>query len=104
MRKTLVSTAVSAGVLLLGGTPISATPVTTGCPTGYEAKTLDEWAALNHEFAPPFIDASGNGDGVVCGLALPDGFRFGRFITALDIEPHADVLYLFTDNDSPAYQ
>jgi hypothetical protein len=43
-------------------------------------------------------------DGIVRGLALPHGYRSGRLITALGIEPHADVTYLFTDNDSPAYQ
>jgi hypothetical protein len=27
-------------------------------------------AALDHDFGPPFVDSSGNGDGIVCGLAL----------------------------------
>ena len=54
--------------------------------------SLDEWAALDDDFGPPFVDASGNGDGIVCGLALPDDDRFGRLITALGIELHADVI------------
>ena len=58
---------------------------------------------LGHDLGPPSVDSSGNGDGIVCGRA-PDGYRFGRLITALGIEPPVDVIYLFTNNDSPAYQ
>jgi hypothetical protein len=88
---------------LVGFAPAaSATPVTTGCPSAYEAKTVDEWVALGYPFAPARVDDEGNRDGVACGLALPDGYRWGRFVKALGFEPLVDVIYLFGDNDSPA--
>ena len=102
MRRIAVSLALIVGALIVGSSPSGATPVETGCPTGYDYRSLTEWADMGYGGAPPFVDATGNSDGYVCGLQLPEGYTWGRFVKALDITPGLDVLYLFTDNGSPA--
>jgi hypothetical protein len=102
MRKTVPALALSIGITLASATTAGATPVETGCPSGSEAKTVAEWVAAGYMFVPPMLDAEGNQDGIVCGRAMPDGFRFGRLIKALGIEPSVDVIYNFADNDIPA--
>lgn len=80
----------------------SARPVTS--PDGHEARTLEQWAVDGYTGVPPVLDAAGNGDGVVCGIAMPEGYRFGRFETALGLDPPVDVIYRFADNHrTPAH-
>lgn len=95
--------ALSLGALsvMLLAPPVSATPPVTGCPSAYVAHSVAEWAELGYP-GPTFIDSLGNGDAVVCGLALPEGFTWGWAITANGLSPHSDILYLFRDNDVPA--
>ena len=35
---------------------------------------------------------------------FPEGYNWGRFVNAMGITLLHDVIYLFEDNDSPAYR
>ena len=102
MRNTLSALTVAAATALLLAAPVAATPLQTGCPSGYAAKTVVEWEAMGDYRVPRRVDEAGNQDGIVCGRALPDGFLFGWAITANGLNPTVDVLYLFSDNNNPA--
>ena len=102
MRKTLAALLVFGTTTVAGSAYSGATPVQTGCPSGYQYRLVSEWVAMGYAGLPPQLDATGNKDGYVCGLALPEGFTFGRFEKALGTVPQNEVLYLFSDNDSPA--
>jgi hypothetical protein len=101
MRNRLTALALSGVAALLLAAPVSATPVATGCPSGDVVLTVSEWSALGYP-GPANIDAAGNQDGIVCGLALPEGFTFGWAITANGLNPPHDILYLFSDDNNPA--
>lgn len=95
MNATLV--VAIAAALLVPAAPATASPDNSGCPTGYAARTLSEWAADGYTGAPPRVDDpanGGNGDTIVCGRPLGDG-----------ISKHYDidfVIYQFRDNTVPA--
>ena len=75
----------------------TATPGNDGCPSGFESRTLSEWAADGYTGAPPFVDDpanGGNGDSIVCGRALGEGLPKHH---GLDF-----VVYQFHDNTVPA--
>lgn len=64
----------------------------SGCPSGYVAKTLAQWAAGGYTRVPAFLDNpanGGNGDGIVCG----------NDIGKKDPSNPAFQIYNFTDND-----
>lgn len=71
-----------------------ATPVDTGCPASSEVLTLDELAAQGPYRLPFAIDATGNGDGVVC--AMPVNTRAAEQLCP---DCPVPVLYRFRDND-----
>lgn len=69
----------------------------SGCPRGYVAHTLSEWAALGHVNAPQYVDNpanGGNGDGIVCGNLLGQGTDKKN--------PTGGDVYQFRDNNLPA--
>ena len=90
---------------LVGG-PLTATaaadtpslPTETGCPAG-QALTLDFLREQGGYRVPFIIDAEGNNDGIVCGVPYPDGF-YDHFCP--DGICGVPVIYLFSENDSPA--
>jgi hypothetical protein len=51
--------------------PASAVP-STGCPVGYQLRSVESLAAQGNAPVPALVDAAGNGDGFVCAHALPD--------------------------------
>jgi hypothetical protein len=50
----------------------SASPSGTGCPGGFELRSVAELAATGNAPLPGQLDAAGNGDGLVCARPLPD--------------------------------
>jgi hypothetical protein len=93
--------AVGAGV---ASGDVSQTPVTTGCPAGFEHVSV---ASLPN---PPYrmparIDAAGNNNGYICALALPEAVAeaYCNFEpTACYLVQHNLPLYQFVDDDNPA--
>ena len=66
----------------------------SGCPSGYVAKTLTQWAALGPYHVPALVDNpanGGNNDKIVCG----------NDIGKKDPSDPSVELYQFTDNDVP---
>ena len=84
---------------LLAAVPLSATAAqtSTGCPAGYELRTVKSLAKTGNAPAPSLVDAAGNNDGLVCVLPLPD-----EFCTAMGFDPcPVETVYLVTDNTVP---
>ena len=94
MRKTAAGVAIVVGLVVAGAGGATAGPDNSGCPSGFEARTLTQWANDGYTGAPPQVDApenGGNNDQIVCGRELGEGWekRTGR------------VIYRFSDNDLP---
>jgi hypothetical protein len=84
------------------------TPLTTACPAGYDLLSVDALEATGPYVKPRRIDTSGNNNGYVCGLALPDSVRTASCklgsapacaLAALDLP-----VYAVKDDDNPASQ
>lgn len=71
-------------------------PQTNGCPAGWEALALNDLAQFGYQ-APSTLDASGNGDGIVCGLPWTAAEQAARLPNA-----PVSVVFDFQDNDLPA--
>jgi hypothetical protein len=68
-------------------------PTVNGCPSAFEALALTDLA--KYPYRLPFVlDASGNGDGIVCGRPLALQEQAARFPDVL-----VPVVFDFTDND-----
>lgn len=99
MRKSLPAIALAIAAVIGPATPSEAQPRQTGCPSAFELRTVEQWAADGYTIVPAMIDDSGNRDGNVCGLDMPEGYRFALG-KAFGVEPSVEVIYLFTDNDN----
>jgi hypothetical protein len=67
----------------------------TGCPAGYEFRSVESLAETGNAPVPGQIDAAGNADGFVCALPLPDAVcRAAGFDPCL-----VETFYRFRDND-----
>jgi hypothetical protein len=99
-RFGLTIAAVLSATVAAGGAraDVSRTPVTTGCPTGYALMSLDELLAAGPYLVAMRVDATGNDNGSVCALALPDAVRLARCGPSCPVP----VLYQFKDDQSPA--
>jgi len=86
----------------------SATPVETGCPAGYERLSVTWFEATGPYFLPRRVDSAGNNNGYVCAKVQPDSVRDAScMIGALNACLLAQLglpVYLFTDDDNPAYK
>jgi hypothetical protein len=103
MRRTLI-TLFSTGIALASAGHAAASPHDDGCPSAFEAKTIAEWNLLGYLHAPGRADAvenGGNGDGITCGMEMPDGYLWGFFWKAGGVMPQVEVAQLFVDNDLP---
>jgi hypothetical protein len=102
--RTLGATSVAALVLAAGAGAFDqsvipyqlGSPTVNGCPSGFEALTLADLALYSYHL-PFVLDASGNGDGIVCGKPLEPQEQAARFPDA-----HVPVVFDFTDNDLKA--
>jgi hypothetical protein len=73
------------------------TPVETGCAAGFEQLSVQTLTALGYRL-PSELDAAGNQDGWVCGHAFVEAAK-----DQLCPDCPREILYLFGDNDVPAY-
>jgi hypothetical protein len=104
----LLLAAASAGAVGPAQADVSQTPVSTGCPAGYELMSVAAMEATGPYHLPREVDAGGNNNGLVCAKPQPDAVRdslckHGAATACLLQElglPH----YLFQDDDSPALQ
>jgi hypothetical protein len=86
------------------GADTSSTPVVTGCPAGFSLFTV----GTPPYKVPGFLDSTangGNGDGLVCALALPDAVRDAFCANGRGgclLEQLGLPLYLFTEDNNPA--
>ena len=101
MRSFRVNAAVTimlAGGLLTTGYVVPAVAAKgppTGCPAGYQLRSVESLAATGNAPLPGQIDAAGNGDGFVCALPLPDAVCIAHGFDPCPVE----TIYLFRDND-----
>lgn len=100
IRKTTAAAVVSAAAILVAAAPSGAGPQETGCPSGFDLLSVDDLAAQGYLHAPQRADDGGNGNGFVCGLPLPEGFRHSLEVQGLTVT--VPVVYLFTDDGNPS--
>ena len=85
------------GLLVAVPLPTAVAKPGTGCPAGYQLRTVESLAATGNAPVPGLIDAAGNNDGLVCALPLPDAFCIAMGFDPCPVE----TVYLFTDNTFP---
>jgi hypothetical protein len=69
----------------------------TGCPAGYQLRTVESLAATGNAPIPGQVDAAGNNDGLVCARPVPDAV-----CTAMGFDPcPVETIYFFRDNTVP---
>lgn len=82
------------------------TPLTTGCPAGYELLSVESLEAQGPYLVPRRVDEPGNNNGLVCGLALPDANRDARCLAfggnACILQELGLPRYNFIDDDNQA--
>ena len=83
------------------------TPLTTACPAGYERLAVASLEAQGPYILPRRVDTAGNRNGYVCGLARPDAVRDAICMigggNACALQALGLPVYLFTDDDNPAF-
>jgi hypothetical protein len=84
------------GLATVTAAPVAANPTETGCPTAYQVLSVADLTALGYHLPAQLDDPAngGNGDGLVCGLPLPDA--------SCGPECPVPVYYNFFDNNLPA--
>jgi hypothetical protein len=99
MRRRLIVLSVAvAGVLLLAAPlPTAVAETSTGCPAGWQFRSVESLAATGNAPVPGQVDAAGNADGFVCAHPLPDAVCIAAGFDPCPVE----TLYLFRDNDVP---
>jgi hypothetical protein len=97
VRVAAVTVLLAFGLLAAGPLPTAAAKTGTGCPAGFQLRTVESLAATGNTPNPGLLDAAGNNDGLVCVLPLPDAF-----CTAMGYDPcPVETVYLFLDNTVP---
>lgn len=99
----------------IGVAAAASTPVETGCPGGYDLRSVvslelqDPDYLLPREIDDPDLDAgqffdpyAGNGNGFVCARELPEGYLVGFEASHPGHIVPVDPLYDFIDDDNPA--
>jgi hypothetical protein len=94
LRVAAVTVLLAMGLLATVPLPSAGAKASTGCPAGYQYRSVESLAATGNAPVPGQIDAAGNADGFVCALPLPDP------VCPIDPCP-VETLYLFRDNDVP---
>jgi hypothetical protein len=88
------------GLLTATAAPAAAIPTETGCPSGYQVLVVADLIAQGYR-VPALLDDpanGGNGNGLVCGLPLPEPVR--QQLCGPDCP--VPVLYQFSDDNLPA--
>ena len=109
VRVVVVSLLITAASLIgVGATQaeVTQTPGATGCPTGYDLKSVTAMEASGPYIVPRQVDTAGNNNGWVCAKPQPDSVRDNDCKHGGDIACQLQQLglphYLFRDDDSPA--
>jgi hypothetical protein len=92
----LVTLLLALGLLMATAGPVPALPTETGCPSAFQVLSVAELTAQGYR-APALVDApanGGNGNGLVCGLPLPQ--------QACGPDCPVPVFYQFGDDNLPA--
>lgn len=85
---------VAAGIICAA--PVQATPVETGCASGYDTLSLS-WLATQGGYRVPFeLDAAGNNNGLVCAKAFNETVYEHNFCADGCTVP---VIYNFYDDN-----
>jgi hypothetical protein len=111
VRTFIFVLAIAMGVASAVGTAradVPPTPGATACPAAFERLSVASLEALGPYFLPRRVDAAGNNNGYVCGLARPesvqDAFCNQGAINACTLGELGLSIYLFRDDDNPASQ
>jgi len=89
---------------------VSKTPITTGCPSGFDRLSIATLEASGPYPDSVFggIDRAGNRNGYICGLPQPDAVRdaYCRLgaVVACQLEQLGLPHYVLTDDNSAAQQ
>jgi hypothetical protein len=100
MKRTVVIVAMAAlpwlGLAMVTAAPVAANPTQTSCPSGYQVLSVADLTAQGYHVPAQADDPAngGNGDGLVCGLPLPDA--------ACGPDCPVPIFYNFLDNNLPA--
>jgi hypothetical protein len=92
----LVALLLALGLFTATSGPASALPTETGCPSGFQVLSVAELTAQGYR-VPAILDDpanGGNGNGLVCGLPLPQ--------QACGPDCPVPVFYQFSDDNLPA--
>lgn len=116
--KTIIRACIGSAALVFGLAAAAAateTPVESGCPAAYDLRSVASLEAEDADYLLPreiddadlipqqFFDPNaGNGNGLVCARALPDGYIVGFEASHPGHVVPVDVLYDFIDDDNPA--
>jgi hypothetical protein len=98
----LLALLLALGLLTATAAPAAAIPTETGCPSSSQVLSVAELIPLGYR-APAIIDDpanGGNGNGLVCGLPLPEAYRQATCGPDCPVP----VIYLFSDDNLPAQQ
>ena len=102
--------AAPAGLALVGTAPAyaSQTPVETGCPASTELLSVVSLEEIGPYLAPRAVDTAGNNNGYVCALERPDQVRDAFCAigggNACILAQLGLPIYLWTDDDNPAFR
>ena len=96
-RVAAVTVLLAVGLLAAIPLPSAMAQESTGCPAGWQYRSVESLAATGNEPVPGQVDAAGNNDGLVCALPLPDAFCIAMGFDPCPVE----TVYLFTDNTFP---
>jgi hypothetical protein len=90
-----ITVLLAVGLLAAVPLPSAVAQTSTGCPAGWQFRSVESLAATGNAPVPGQIDAAGNAHGFVCALPLPDAV-----CTAMGFDPcPVETVYVFLDND-----
>ncbi len=75
MRRTALAVATAATAVTVAGGAAGASAEPSLCPAAYERLTVASLEAAGPYVVPRLVDESGNNNGYVCALPLPDAAR-----------------------------
>ena len=100
---------IAAGAALAVGTAradVTRTSTANRCPSGFELLSVAALEATGPYVVPRRVDAAGNNNGFVCGLARPnsvrDAFCKQGGLNACRLAELGLPIYLVKDDDNPA--
>lgn len=102
MKQVLASAVVAAAATVALSAPSGATPVDTGCPSGYDLRPLSYFDELDEDYHGHEV-ADLNGNGLVCAREMPAGFAHSLEVLLGHPLP-VPTAFFFADDDNPAHR